>query len=347
MTISNGKITSKNCLIDTEKLGNNYVEFNYKDNNDDDNNHKFKIKIIDDIAPLIFSSSNIAIKLGDDTNLVSKIFCGDNYDRHLECKVIGEYDINKPGEYSLKFEATDSSNNTTSKDFNLIVRESLNKGSSSKKYSINELIRDYKNENTMVGIDVSSWQGEIDWKMVKDSGVEFAIIRMGFGHNMESKMTMDKYFLDNFRNAKENNILVGLYFFSYATTNWEAVEQVDWIISTLNGQKIDLPIAFDWESWKQFNSYGINLLDLNNVAKTYMDEINKKGYQAMMYGSASYLNNIWDTDNYPTWLAHYTNKTTYSSPYFMWQLSNIGEVPGINGDVDLNILYIDRWKNLK
>ena len=230
----------------------------------------------------------------------------------------------------------------------MVVKEKLNSSSSSsKKYPIADLIKDHKNDNTMIGIDVSSWQGDIDWKMVKDSGVEFAIIRMGFGHNKENGMTMDKYFLDNFKEAKENGILVGLYFFSYATANWEAIEQVKWIVDTLEGQSLDLPIAFDWESWKQFNSYGINLLDLNNVAKTYMDEINKSGYQAMMYGSASYLNNIWDTDSYPTWLAHYTNKTTYSNPYFMWQLSNTGQVPGIEGDVDLNVLYIDRWNSIK
>ena len=107
----------------------------------------------------------------------------------------------------------------------------------------------------------------------------------------------------------------------------------------MNKQKLDLPIAFDWEDWSDFENYNMSLVDINNVAKAFLKTIEKKGYKAMNYGSALYLKYIWNLNNYDTWLAHYTEMTDYSGDYYIWQVTNSGQVDGINGYVDLNVLY--------
>ena len=191
----------------------------------------------------------------------------------------------------------------------------------------------------MIGIDVSAWQGDIDFNNVKDENVEFAMIRVGYGYNSENENILDKRFYDNFAKAKESNIKIGLYFYSYAKSEKEAISQADWIVNKLNKQNIDLPIAFDFEDWQNFNSYNLSLTDLNNIAQAFMNRIEKHGYKSMLYGSYYYLQNIWDTQNKNIWLAHYSDKTDYPNDYQIWQLSNVGKVNGINTDVDINVLY--------
>ena len=165
------------------------------------------------------------------------------------------------------------------------------------------------------------------------------MIRIGYGYNNENENVIDKRFYENFNKAKEANLKIGLYFYSYAKSEKEAIKQADWIIDKLNNQNIDLPIAFDFEDWQNFNSYNLSLTDLNNIAEAFMNRIENKGYKSMLYGSYYYLQNIWNVQNKKIWLAHYSNKTDYPNDYQIWQLSNIGKVSGINTDVDINILY--------
>ena len=191
----------------------------------------------------------------------------------------------------------------------------------------------------MVGIDVSVWQGDINFKKVKEAGAEFVMIRIGFGHDSKNNIVMDSKFKNNIKNAKEEGLLVGIYFYSYAKTIDEAKKQASWIIQELNGINLDLPITFDWESWTYFDDYQLNFLDINNIAKAFMDECIKAGYDSMLYSSLNYLNKVWNLKEYKTWLAHYTKKTTYENDYLIWQSSSTGSINGINGAVDLDVLY--------
>ena len=102
-----------------------------------------------------------------------------------------------------------------------------------------------------------------------------------------------------------------------------------------------MPIVFDYETWKSFPTYNINIVDLNKVAKRFLDILHDNGYEGMNYSSKYYLNTIWDLSEYPTWLAHYVSKTNYDKDFKVWQFSNTGEVPGINGFVDLDVLYLE------
>ena len=204
---------------------------------------------------------NKTVYKGEKVKLVNKFLCGDNYDDVPKCKIIGDYDLNKVGKYNLKYKATDSSGNTRSIKFTLTVKEKpASSGSSSSssgktKKPIKDYIKKYKNKNTMIGIDVSSWQDEIDWEKAKAAGVEFAIIRIGFGHTNSGEIKMDKQFKNNIKNAKAAGVKVGLYFFSYAENEKQAKQHAEWIVEQLDGEKLDLPIAFDWENWNSFNSY--------------------------------------------------------------------------------------------
>lgn len=340
ITIENGKITSKDDEINTEELGKQKIVINYLDSNNSTKTFTTNIVVVDTTAPVIFNSNTYYLEQGKDEDLISKIFCGDNYDRDLKCLLEGTYDINVLGEYNLSFTATDSSNNTTKKEFKLIVKEEITNEYDDSYYQISDLISNYKTKDTMIGIDVSTWQGDIDWQKVKKAGIEFAFIRIGYGYNDEGKNVLDNKFHNNLKNAKEAGILVGLYFYSYAKTEKEAIDQANWIIDTLNNEKLDLPIAFDWEDWSDFSNYKFNFLDLNKIAKAFLTTIENNNYQGMIYGSANYLNRVWNLPKYTTWLAHYTNKTDYEKDYYVWQLANNGQVSGIYAYVDLDILYI-------
>ena len=337
---SDVKIISENTLIDTSSLGEHDVTIKLK-NGLSSKNVNIKYNVVDTTKPVL-NLSNMTTYIGKEVNFLNNIMCGDNYDRDLKCEIIGEYDINKAGTYMLSVKATDSSNNTNEKNFKLTVKEksSGNNSSTPTYYYFNDLIKKYKTNKTMVGIDVSSWQGDINWEKAKNAGCEFAMIRIGFGHK-DKELIFDSKFKANLENAKKAGIKVGLYFYSYAKTNDEAKEQAKWIIDALNGEKLDLPIAFDWEIWSGFNNYKLNFNDLNEIAESFIKEINKHNYEGIIYGSAFYINRVWNQSS-RTWLAYYTSNNDFEKPYFMWQLSSQGKIDGINGYVDLDVIYLDK-----
>lgn len=336
-------ITDNNDYIDTYKLGNNEITINYTNSKNEEDKVKVTYNVVDSTKPIILLSSSITAYKGKDINLVNIGICADNYDKKPNCYVEGEYDINKVGKYDLKYVAIDSNNNKNEKKFTLNVKEkkkttTSNNSHPKKKYLIEDLIKEHKNDNTMIGIDVSSWQSDIDFKKVKDSGVEFVIIRIGFGHK-KGEIIYDNRFSEYLKSAKENGLRVGLYFYSYAKNVKESSEQAKWIIEALNGESLDLPIAFDWEIFGGFNNYNLSLTDLNLIGEAFIKKINSAGYEGMLYSSKYYLENMWNLNEYKTWLAHYIDKTNYKGEYYIWQLSNTGKVNGIKGDVDLDILY--------
>lgn len=326
----------KDEYINTLKIGKNNLKYEV-----DKTIYNITYEVVDTIAPLVLSSSTYTYNVGDENNLKKRILCADNYDKRPNCFIEGTYDFNTIGNYNLKFIAIDSFNNKTEKEFTLKIKEKSKIKNNSKKKNLNikDVINKYKNNNSMIGIDVSAWQNEIDFNKVKEDNVEFVMIRVGYGYNKDGQIIIDKQFYDNFRKAKEANLKIGLYFYSYAKNIKEAKSQADWIVTTIKKEKLDLPIAFDFEDWNNFNDYNLSLTDLNMIADAFMNRIEEYGYKSMLYGSYYYLQNIWDVQNKNIWLAHYSSKTDYPNNYQIWQLSNIGKVNGINTDVDINVLY--------
>ena len=334
--------------IDTDTLGEKKFTLKYLH---DGKKYKkvLSYTISDNDKPILINvPSTQTVTLNSEVNPCDKAVFADNYDKKPTCNIEGEYDTKQVGTYNLTYIISDSSNNTVSKNltFNVVVPSNNTTTTKkpttadTKRKKISEAIEQYKNENTMIGIDVSRYQENIDFEKVKNSGVEFVIIRIGVQSGAKKDISIDSYYLENIKKAKEAGLLVGVYLYSTAISPEIAKEQAKWVIKTLDGVKLDFPIAFDWENWQYFREYEISLYDLSKSYLSFAEEIEKNGYKAMLYGSKYYLENMWlDKGNYPVWLAHYTDKTNYSGDYIMWQYSAIGEVDGINNAVDLDVYY--------
>lgn len=327
--------------IDTEYLGQKDFTFEFSNIKNKKRKATFTLTAVDKTKPQIFSGGSYTVEVGYEKKLEDVLLSGDNIDDNPSREIIGEYDFNTIGDYNLTYVVTDSSNNKTSRDFVLhVIEKTTTPPKTTRKDNyLNDIINNYKTENTKIGIDVSKWQEEIDWEKVKNSGVEFAIIRVGYQTEYDGEYVVDPYFVQNIEGAKGVGLPVGIYFYSYAKTLAQATEQAEWVTEQLSDYEIDLPIAFDWESWTSFNTTGMSFYTINKVANTFLDKLTENGYKAMLYGSSSYLKDIWYPSKYDTWLAHYTSKTNYDGDYFLWQMCDTGRVDGIDNYVDINIMY--------
>lgn len=340
-----GEIINDN-EIDTTKLGSSIISIEYKNKRNKIKTKNAEINIIDTTKPKIFMEDSITIGKGNDINFAKTILSGDDCDPNPKREIVGEYDVNKAGKYNLAFEVTDKSGNKESKDFVLEVIDTSSKNSktdsSNNKYKFSDVIKKYKNENTRVGIDVSTWQGNIDWEKVKKSGCEFAFIRAGYQTGFDGELEEDEHFRQNIENATKQGIEVGIYFHSYAKSAEETKKQAEWLANIIDGYEIKLPIAFDWESWSSFIECQLSFYDINNMAKTYMQVLEDKGYQTSLYSSRYHLGKIWYERDYSNvWLAEYASETDYEGKYQYWQMCNTGRIDGIDGDVDIDINYVD------
>lgn len=340
-----GSLVSDN-QIDTEKLGDVKVSFEYINIKNKKRTYEYTIKTKDVTPPQIFSGNSYTVKVGYSKNLTDVLLSVDDIDDNPKREIVGEYDVNTAGNYPLTYVVTDSSGNQTKKEFTLYVKEKIETEppKETEKLDIADVITNYKNENTKIGIDVSKWQGEIDWHEVKNSGVEFAIIRMGYQTDYDGEYKVDPYFVQNIQGAKAVGLPVGLYFYSYSKTVNQAREQAEWVKTQLRSYEIDMPIAFDWESWSSFNTTGMSLYTINKSANVFLDTLADSGYKGMLYSSKNYLEKIWYPTKYETWLAQYNSKATYTGEYSIWQMSSTGKVNGIKGDVDIDIMYVDKIK---
>ena len=210
------------------------------------------------------------------------------------------------------------------------------------------------------GIDVSKHQGAIDWKKVKQAGIEFVMIRVGYRGYSNGKIVLDPYFKQNITEALANGIKVGIYFFSTAISVAEAKEEAEWTLNQIKGYNVTYPIVFDYEGFelKKYRSYGTNKTQRTAFNKAFIDVIKKAGFKTMIYGSKGNIKSTYDIASLkePLWCARYSggyNKILDDDKYFpaidgydiaMWQYTSIGKVPGINGNVDLNYLYINLEK---
>lgn len=339
----NGKIVD-DYYLNTDSLGKKKIDFEYINDDGIKIKYNYEINVVDREAPLIWLGKSYNVTRGSEDNLIDKIMCGDNYDNNPECVIEGDYNLDNVGSYNLVFKATDSSGNVSKKKFILNVNEASSKKESNGVKSVTEfsdVIKNYKNDNTQIGIDVSKWQGDIDFSKLKSAGVEFVIIRIGSSTGINGENFIDSKFIQNIKNANSVGIPVGVYFYSYANSVDRAISDAKWIIENIKDYKVELPIAFDWENWGSFNTYELSFFGLTNMAKGFMDTVKDAGYDAMLYSSKTYLENIWMSVDYPVWLAHYTKNTNYAGDYSYWQICSNGRVDGINGDVDIDIRYID------
>lgn len=213
---------------------------------------------------------------------------------------------------------------------------------------------DFEVSGLTYGIDVSKWQGKIDWAAVKASGIEYAMVRVGYRTEGNGTICEDAYAKYNMQNASNAGIKVGVYFFSTAISTEEAKEEAEWVANYIAKYRITYPVVYNCEGFTQSDSRMNQLTNTQrtNNAITFLDYIDNKGYTPMLYASSSELagSTSWDTSKiaqkYKIWVAQYSgtafttgSKSSYSGVHAMWQHTNKGIVNGINGYVDMNIAY--------
>lgn len=199
---------------------------------------------------------------------------------------------------------------------------------------------------TALGIDVSVYQGEIDWQQVAAAGIDFAIIRVGYrGYGSEGKMMPDKYYTQNIQGALNAGLDVGVYYFSQAITVEEARQEAAYVIEQVKDYPLTYPVVFDWERQNYAGSRTQTVPSVNTMcqmANAFCADITAAGYQAMVYFNPSEGYKQYDLSqlmNYPFWLAQYNNLPTFYYDFDMWQYTSSGRVPGISGNVDMNLRF--------
>ena len=210
----------------------------------------------------------------------------------------------------------------------------------------------FRNCHIYNGIDVSTWNGDINWYAVKASGIDFAFIKVGGrGYGSSGGMYHDSRAIQNIQGAKAAGIKIGVYMFSQAITEAEAVQEAQYAIDFLHtyGFTIDLPLVMDYE-YASGTATGGRLLQANlsreqatNVCMAFCSYTATRGYTPMVYANKTMLTNSVDGQriaaSYPVWLAQYNTRATYTGAYSYWQYSSTGSVPGIAGNVDMNFYY--------
>ena len=199
-------------------------------------------------------------------------------------------------------------------------------------------------QESILGIDVSTFQKEIDWKKVKEAGVEYAMIRIGGrGYGESGNIYKDSWADINYEKATAQGIKVGVYFFSQAITVQEAEEEAEFVLEQIKGWELQMPVAFDWECLA--DDYRTMVADARlttDCAKAFCDKIEEAGYDSMVYFNPNqsrtqmYLSELTD---YGFWLAMYSDQMTYEYKVDMWQYTNEGKVPGIKGKADINLYF--------
>lgn len=200
----------------------------------------------------------------------------------------------------------------------------------------------YKTKTTFDGIDVSRYQGGINWNQVKAAGIDFVMIQVGYRDGKTGMIVEDRYFETNINGALAAGIDVGIYFFSQAITEAEAKEEAAWAIKKAGPYKLTYPIAIDSEYRKGGRANSLNAVVRTGVVNAFCQEVKQSGYTPAIYASKS-----WFEDNlimgylssYDVWLARYNVVPEYTGPFQIWQYSNKGYVSGINGYVDRNVGY--------
>lgn len=238
-------------------------------------------------------------------------------------------------------EATTVSQNTTSSqqtEFNSYQNDCFSENN-------NRIAYEDDTFYSAAGIDVSSYSGEIDWNQVKNDGIEFAIIRIGGrGYGESGNIYADENAIQNITGAKAAGIEVGAYFFSQAITEEEAKQEAEFILNQLNGTKLELPVAYDFEFIENDTARTDNISgeEMTLLAKAFCDTIEKAGYSPIIYGESPdfyKMYNLTELKDIPLWYAEYSKTPDFDYNFSIWQYSDKGNVAGINGNVDMNIMF--------
>lgn len=196
----------------------------------------------------------------------------------------------------------------------------------------------------VLGVDVSSHQGEIDWELVRSAGMEFAIIRIGYRGYTSGGVYADEYARANLEGAKAAGLKVGVYFYSQALDEGEARREAKFCLDFLDGEALDLPVVFDWEyAGEDTRSAEMTRDALMACTRTFCREVEEGGYEAMIYFNPHIAENLLtleELQEYPFWLAMYTDQMSWPYAVDMWQYTATGSVPGIEGDADINLWFV-------
>jgi GH25 family lysozyme M1 (1,4-beta-N-acetylmuramidase) len=196
----------------------------------------------------------------------------------------------------------------------------------------------------LFGIDVSRYQGNIDWAAAAADGVEFAMIRMGYRGYDTGKLVVDEFFDANMQGALSAGVRVGAYFFSQAVTGAEAVEEAEMALSGIAPYNVSLPVAFDIEEISGQNARTDNLTpdEVTNIATAFCERISQAGYKPMIYANPKWFvsrMSLAGLEPYAKWLAQYYKSPAYPYAFSIWQFSSTGSVAGIKGNVDLDLAF--------
>lgn len=187
-------------------------------------------------------------------------------------------------------------------------------------------------------IDISEWQGNVDFSKVKKTGVDYVILRAGFGREASQ---VDSEFEENYKKAKAAGLKAGVYWYSYAVDASDAVKEAKACLQVIKGKTFELPVFYDMEDNSQI-SFGKTVL--TKMARAFLDEIKKAGFSAGVYANANWFSNYLDYDSlykdYLVWLAQYNDVAEFKCD--IWQYTSGGKVSGVSGNVDMNIIYGDR-----
>ena len=191
------------------------------------------------------------------------------------------------------------------------------------------------------GVDVSAFQKDIDWQQVKDSGIRFAMLRLGYRGYESGKLVEDEYIQKNLEQTKALGMPIGAYFFSQALTIKEVDEEIDFMLKVLGDYELHMPIVLDWEiPTSTARTAQMDARTLTALQEYFCKTMTEKGFTPMVYfnwhqsNTLLYLNEL---EDYPFWLALYGSRMTYPYHVEMWQYTDSGRVPGIQGGVDLNV----------
>lgn len=208
----------------------------------------------------------------------------------------------------------------------------------------------YENDQVVstAGVDVSELQGSIDWEKVKNDGIDFAMLRCGRRGSTEGQLYTDKTYYENVQDVTRAGLPFGVYFFSQATNEQEALEEAEYVLNLLNGAGATYPVVYDQEAVTDANGRANNLSadQLTKNAQTFCKRVEEAGYHPMVYGNQHDLARLnIDQVNCAVWYAQYTDSHPTSSyhDFVMWQYSHTGKVDGISTNVDLNILFEADW----
>ncbi|MGN0975988.1 MAG: glycoside hydrolase family 25 protein [Gemmiger sp.] len=189
------------------------------------------------------------------------------------------------------------------------------------------------------GIDVSRYQGNVNWSNVAAAGKQFAIVRLGSTNS--SGLYVDPYFLQNVNGAHSAGLRVGAYYYTYAKTQAAVAQELDLFLNALEGLKLEYPVFVDVE---ETTLSSIGRAQLTNLVKYAMDILRQRKWYSGWYSYTNFINNYLNAGalaDYPLWVADYRSTLGYTGSYTMWQYSSTGKVNGISGAVDLNYSYTD------